>query len=614
MKIKKLENGIHCVEYSLMNLSDHYKELLEKQFNYLEDYKNGFIKYMNSKIWELRKENKEFDDAMREIAYIYSKKGRNKIANIDERSKRLKDAYDIIGKFISETDLLDEGKRRAEYVKTVDPIYYLWIPDESRTYATKHVMSAYNTFFFGKGKSVHAKEYGHTQSIQYRPMHAVSKKDGSVVDRIQSPSRIVFIDGIPKYETWDLEELEELEKSEDYKKGTRHRYRTFDLYYNVKDDLQKYLVTNPYLGATKLTRYWKKGKWRYRVQINFEKVSPAVESMNNEHHKVGIDFGTQTVAWVRDDGEQGIIELSPNTPRVTERIKELDRYLCNSRRAVNPLYFDEKGTGLSEDKMKEVREEWCKEHKGEEFPEWRNSNRYLKAVARRKEAYRYLREKRKLNNLKTSKQIFELGDEFYTENNSFVAWGIKRCRMAEKTAEKYDNGVRKSDYTKLIHDRAVGSVDARLSLLASQKDMNYVKLKSSSDINCSTYNHFTDKNDLFEKLNERLIVFDTNTVGEDYEVSDFDETIQDVKVDNRYYILQRDLYAAAKMLFFKPVQKTIKTSLGKEKTVTSYEFDKKGFKKFFDTKFYPKHEEYIMKLRKEKANGSELNGTIFGSL
>lgn len=280
------------------------------------------------------------------------------------------------------------------------------------------------------------------------------KKDGSISDKKQGSASIVFNNGKAYYRIWDLrpEALEHIFAvwDEDNQKFNTpsgncpaHKYIEYEIYCDETDALQKQLMSNEYLGYTKLVKYWKKGKERFRVQINFEKTSPVVNSIKTHKGIVGVDWGTETVAVVRDDGFQEIIELTPNSPRVTERIKELDRYMNNSRVATNPTLYNSDGTvKFTKKEMKELGLKWEKSH------------RYIKARNERREIYRKNTELRKLNNNKTVKHdIIVLGNEFHTEFNPFNAWGMKTCRMSEKTREKYDTNNRK-DYTKQIHDRA----------------------------------------------------------------------------------------------------------------------------------------------------------------
>lgn len=105
-------------------------------------------------------------------------------------------------------------------------------------------------------------------------------------------------------------------------------------------------------------------------------------------------------------------------------------------------------------------------------------------------------------------------------------------------------------------------------------------------------------------------MFDASDVGEKFKskTSNFSETFDIVKDnDGKEYILQRDLYAAAKMIYCIPhIEKRGK------KEVTVWEFDQEGFEKFFSEKFYPKQEKYIKELIKQKNLGVKLSGTILG--
>lgn len=151
--------------------------------------------------------------------------------------------------------------------------------------------------------------------------------------------------------------------------------------------------------------------------------------------------------------------------------------------------------------------------------------------------------------------------------------------------------------------------DARLKSLAEQLNLYYGRI---SGFHCTTYNHFTKQNDLFLHLTNRLVLLDTSDVGEKFKkvATNFSETFTKITDKNgKEYVLQRDLYAAAKMIYCIPRQEKAKN--GKIKTV--WEFDQKGFEKFFNEKFYPQHEKYIKQLIKEKSLGVNINGTILGN-
>lgn len=451
MKRKKMEDGANCTEFNLKNFEKHRKSRII-QFCYADKFKNEFIDYMWSFINKYREEDKEFSNA---LDYINNQpKNSDKIVNKEERSEKLSQAYKIVGDKVNTENIISRNERTKEFRKIYSKKYNIYLADDEKDYLCDDVIQGFKDFFFYKGKKVEKKAVGNnTRALRHKPMFS-KKKDGSISDKKQGSASIVFNNGKAYYRIWDLrpEALEHIFAvwDEDNQKFNTpsgncpaHKYIEYEIYCDETDALQKQLMSNEYLGYTKLVKYWKKGKERFRVQINFEKTSPVVNSIKTHKGIVGVDWGTETAAVVRDDGFQKIIELTPNSPRVTERIKELDRYMNNSRVATNPTLYNSDGTvKFTKKEMKELGLKWEKSH------------RYIKARNERREIYRKNTELRKLNNNKTVKHdIIVLGNEFHTEFNPFNAWGMKTCRMSEKTKEKYDTNNRK-DYTKQIHDRA----------------------------------------------------------------------------------------------------------------------------------------------------------------
>ena len=149
--------------------------------------------------------------------------------------------------------------------------------------------------------------------------------------------------------------------------------------------------------------------------------------------------------------------------------------------------------------------------------------------------------------------------------------------------------------------------DARLKSLCQQKKMFYGRI---SGFSCTTYNHFTQQNDIFTHLTDRLVLLDTKDVGEKFKdkASSFEETFAVIKDRNgKEYLLQRDLYAAAKMIYCTPKEIEEK---GRKKTI--WVFDQKGFEKFFEEVFYPQHKIYIQELIRQRNLGIKMSGTILG--
>lgn len=610
MKRKNMEDGANCVEFNLIG-TDKHNRAFHNKYCYSELFKNDFIDFMWDIIDKIKEKDIDFANALKLIDN--QEKNANKIVNESERDEELKNAYNIIKNKAKDEKILDKYTRQSEFLKTCSKKYNIYLADDEKSYFCDDVMKSFDVYFFGKGKKVVKKQVGnHTKSIRHKPTFA-RKKDGSIESKEQGTGRIYFENGKAYFKTWDVrtesinhmfDVWNEKENKFDTKNGKcpRHKWISFEIYCNKKDDLQKQLFSNGYIGYAKLVKYYKKGKERYRVQINFEKTSPAVDKMDNEKHRIGINYNTETVAFVRDDGYQEIIELSPDTPRVTKEIIDIDVYLNNSRKATNPNMYNENGT-----------EKYTKEQREELGLSYNKSNRYKKAMKERREKHRYLREKRKLHNLEDSKHIFQLGNSFISRDCSFKSWGMKGCRMAKKTKEKYMNKPRVGDYCKQIHDRAVGQVNARIKHLAQCKNFEYTEVKGGFKV--STYNHLSKQHNIFESLQHRLVVFDNSDLLESKfknKFCTFEETIITLCDDEgNSYVIQRDLYDAAKMLYLIPYEEE-KEYNGKKYMSTSWKFDQEGFENFFTNIFYPKHKEYIKKLIEQRNLGVELNGTIFG--
>ena len=117
-------------------------------------------------------------------------------------------------------------------------------------------------------------------------------------------------------------------------------------------------------------------------------------------------------------------------------------------------------------------------------------------------------------------------------------------------------------------------------------------------------------------IKDKLVVFDKSTVSSSYNkrAVEFEKTFAVIRdKDNNCYLIQRDLYAAAKMLFFyKVTEECVDEKSGRHYTKDVWVFDQKGFEKFFDEVFYPKHIEYIQYLIKARNLGVEINPIILG--
>lgn len=343
----------------------------------------------------------------------------------------------------------------SEFRPIVDDLYRIYLHDEMFTYILEDVDKAFSEMFYGNGKTVLAKRRDVLLSLRSKPEFPRSKTTGEIQwDKHRSSCiRLNIEQDNVEFMMWDLSDkalekhLNSYNKSTKKREGKRitHTYKTYKLKCDDKNLLQGQINNSDiYRGQTKISRIWKKGKWRYNIQITYETISPVILAMPTQNHKIGLNQQTETFAFVRDDALQGIEEMSPDTPRVVEEIKEIQRYLDNSLRAMNPELFDEED-GTVKYTKKEMKEQGLR---------WNFSKGYRTQMNKLRELYRKNTDERTRNCNIYAKKIISLGNWVILDCNQYKAWGTKLCRTSDATKEKYETRARKSDYTRQIHDRA----------------------------------------------------------------------------------------------------------------------------------------------------------------
>lgn len=604
MKLKK-ENDFESMfvaTFAFRKLLKNIENQFELLFEKIEDYKNDFVIFINNRIEEIKNEDEELKKIQDKIDELHNTEG--KVAKENEKSDELKQLYkekaSIIGKYFYEK----KGKlNRYQLMKDFNQVasleYNIYLHDDAKSFAKQNVISSLEKWIKGEGKYIHTHKYGTTTAIQ-------SRRNIDDEGKVRSTMiQFVFQNGEVYARMWDLnlkyveEQKDRLAKGE---KIQQHKWIEIKLNINKKDIYQQQIFKSPRYGNAKLSKIWKKGKWFYRVQISLKDYSPVVKRYNNANFKVAIDCGIETNAVVRSDGHMYIEEVSPDTPRFAMEKISIQQDIDKKIREQNPHRYKENGVAYSKKEAKELG-----------LAPYKFSNNLKKEKGYVKTICAKNARKRAKNNEKSTKRIFELGNEFYIEKNNFKAWKMKRCRMNKKAKQIYDNGVRGNDYTKEAQDRATAQIPARLKSLCEQKRLPYNVIEGLS---LSTYNHFTQKEDIFLSLKDRIVTLDKNCKNEELGIVPFGDTFSTIEYNGKKYILQRDLYAASKMLFCysKKEKKTYVNKQGeqKEKIVDVWYFDQEGYERFFNDVFYPAQEKYLETLYKQLQDGVKLSGTIFG--
>ena len=610
---------MHCVEFGLY-VPKNYKKSLFVMFRNVSDYKNEFIRYIWNEINKYGEQDKHFAESVKVIQE--QNKVYGKAVNKSDLDSVVKESYEYVEKVILEDKIITSfTEMQKTYMRISDAKYNIYIGDDIRNNACKSVIQGFMMMFglYKKvktiGKNVTEKDYKDLLALVGKPIHPINKETNEVdINKVQGTLQIIYKNNLPYLRMWNVSEnklqkhFEHYNKLEDKtnKKGyPQHEWIELKLHYNPKDKLQKQIVENKYIGSTKLVRTYKKGEWRYFVQINFDGISPVVQDINFNNNKVGININTEMVAIVRIDGSQEIIPITPDTPRVTEDIQNLTTYINNSRRIMNPTFYKKDG-----------QIKYTKKEMAELGLHWVYSNGYIKARKQLNNAHRVLRLNRKRNNETLAKYILQSGNEFILDRNQYRAWQMKMNRMNKHSNKRYNNGIRKAnDYAKQIQNYAPGYFSERIKSVCEQLQLPCREVRT---FNSSNYNHFTQDNDLFIELNKRFVTFKKD---EDF-IDDIAynetalrliDTFGIVTYNGKRYILQRDLYASSKLLFLNVVKEKRKDKNGKEYEVSVDVFNQEEYSKWFDEVFYPKHLEYLQKLIDEYNLGYDINGLILGN-
>ena len=618
MKRKELTQA-NCATFGLY-MSKSQNKTLTKVFYFMTDYKNEYIRYVWKQLEEYAKQDKQFKDSL----YLVQNQNKlyGKTVNKEELDEQIAEAYLYLGGLLKKQEgesqpIISFYKMKQDFMKLASKKYNIWLADDMRHYALNDVNTGFERLMSIKfrGQNVQCKKYDKLLSIQSKPIYS-RKQDGSINVNEQGSLRVTYINNEPYLKLYDYsnngmkhildvyDEKNDIFKTESgIKPNCKWIY--LRLHYNGKDNLQKQIIENNYIGCTKLTRIYKKGAWRYFVQINFEHLSPVIDDMTFENHKVAINVNTEMVAVVRDDGSQEIVERTPTTPRVTDEINKINIFMDISKRDMNPdLYKEDGQIKYNKKQMKEL------------GLHWNYSNEYIKQRKKRRELYRLLTEERKRNNEVLAKSILQSGNSFIIDKNQFKAWQMKINRMSKGSQNKFDNGIRKAnDYADQIQNTAPGMFTARIKSVCEQLQLPLLELRTFKS---SNYNHFTQQNDLFIELNKRFLTFTSSDNYKDDEVYNetalqFINTLGVIEHNGKRYILQRDLYGASKMLFISQSKEKVTTESGRSYNKTIDTFDQKGYTKWFETVFYPKHLEYMKEFIKKYNLNIDLNGLILGT-
>ena len=216
--------------------------------------------------------------------------------------------------------------------------------------------------------------------------------------------------------------------------------------------------------------------------------------------RVGIDIGTQTIAYV-SDYDTRLLELAPRVQNIENEKRRIQRYMDRGKRSMNPNNFNKNGTIKRGIKL-----------------EWNFSNRYIKAKNILKDLYRKQADIRQQDHNILANEILKNGNEIYVENMNY-----KGLQARSKKTEKNEKGKfkKKKRFGKSLANKAPAMFLTILKNKIEQKGGQYKEINTWK-VKASQYNHLNHKYNK-KKLSQRWKYF---------------------KYKNEDIKIQRDLYSA----------------------------------------------------------------------
>ena len=340
-------------------------DILETRFKIVEHLQNSLI------AMELRKlKNLERTKAWRSLQKAIEEQPKEKRSALyKQRKKMLQDAG--FSEFTFKADMSPMQKHFVPHI--ANHIVYRTASD---------VWRAFDKFLYGNGKAVHRKRRGSLRSIASKEVGGGMRyKDGVFYwDGGRCPEKIKLSIRVERPCT----------------------------------DYEKEMLKLP-IKYFRVIRKWMKTRYKYYLQFNF-----AGNAVIKDHpigtSRVGIDIGTQSIA-ISSAQNVSLLELADQVNPKYAELRQVQRAMDRSRRAMNPENYNEDGTIRKGVKLY-----------------WKQSNRYRKLAGRARELQRKNADIRKYQHTCLANDILALGTEIYVEPMDYRALQ-KRVKKTEKNKE-----------------------------------------------------------------------------------------------------------------------------------------------------------------------------------
>lgn len=249
----------------------------------------------------------------------------------------------------------------------------------------------------------------------------------------------------------------------------------------------------------RITRKWVKTKWKYYAQFILEGYPPTKCDSNGvmkhpvNQGRIGLDIGTQTIAFSGKD----VCDLRVLAPSARAQAKSLVneiactlRAMDRSRRATNPKYYNSDGT------IKRLKRQRGQKQKRK----WTYSKRYYRLRAKLRNLYRKLADIRKMEHNILANELLAYGNEFVVEDMNYKA--LQKRSKETKINAKTGRAHTKKRFGKSLSRCAPAMFISILNKKANRYGGSVIKV-STFETKASQFDH-TDESYTKKRLSERM--------------------------------------------------------------------------------------------------------------
>ncbi len=376
----------NCCVLTLPLLTEPWQDhLINTRFSIIEKLKNMLLAHELRKLKNLERtrEWKHLKNSLMEC-----KDEKQKAALLNERRKMLKTANITEYGFSNDVTKLGVHKHFAEHINS-----------GIAQRAGKDVWRSFEKYLYSNGRQVHFHKRGTLDSVANRYAREGMMIDGDILtwNGGQSPNSI----------------------------SIKIRIR------RPRNDYEWEMIKKP-IRNLRIIRKWMKSRYKYYLQVTLQG-DPAIKKRPIGKGRVGIDIGTQTIAW-SSPTEVRLAELAAGIKKNHAEKTALQRKMDRSRRASNPENYNPDGTI-----KRGVRLRWVK------------SGHYRRMEGRVRELERKNADIRKYEHICMANHILSLGKEIYIEDMNFK--GLQG-RAKETKLDKKGRYARKKRFGKSLANRA----------------------------------------------------------------------------------------------------------------------------------------------------------------